>query len=270
MEQRNTEHRALMEEARVARISRLLNFYSMASLAIFSTFAVLMVIRGRTDLAIGLATSAVLILLYLLFFRHVKKVDISSVVTMVVAASGLLWVIYCDRDRQSPYYWTLLVLLPPVFMFGHIKGLIFNLFFAVPVMLLASITAAQPWIAEADPVFLVRFAVSFVGVLTFAYIFERSRFRTQTKLEEEILERQRVQAELQESLQQVKVLSGFLPICASCKKIRDDQGYWKQIEGYISEHSEVEFSHGICEQCAVELYGDIGRPKPEQDSASDS
>jgi hypothetical protein len=52
----------------------------------------------------------------------------------------------------------------------------------------------------------------------------------------------------------LRVLSGMLPICASCKKIRDDKGYWTQIELYIHEHSEAEFSHGICPDCAERLY----------------
>jgi hypothetical protein len=63
--------------------------------------------------------------------------------------------------------------------------------------------------------------------------------------------------ELQKALEKVKTLSGFLPICASCKKIRDDKGYWNQIEAYISEHSEAEFSHGICPECAKKLYPDF-------------
>ena len=64
-------------------------------------------------------------------------------------------------------------------------------------------------------------------------------------------------ADLQEALAKVKTLSGFLPICASCKKIRDDRGYWNQIEAYIAEHSEAEFSHGICPECSEKLYPDI-------------
>ena len=59
---------------------------------------------------------------------------------------------------------------------------------------------------------------------------------------------------LEEALSKVKVLSGFLPICSSCKKIRDDKGYWNQIESYIKEHSMAEFSHGICPECAKKLY----------------
>jgi len=57
-------------------------------------------------------------------------------------------------------------------------------------------------------------------------------------------------------LQEVKTLSGLLPICASCKKIRDDKGYWNILEQYISEHSDAEFTHGICPECAQRLYPD--------------
>jgi len=60
--------------------------------------------------------------------------------------------------------------------------------------------------------------------------------------------------ELKDALSQVKKLSGFLPICASCKKIRDDKGYWNQIESYIRDHSEAEFSHSICPDCLKNLY----------------
>ncbi len=54
----------------------------------------------------------------------------------------------------------------------------------------------------------------------------------------------------------IKTLKGMVPICANCKKIRDDKGFWNQLEVYITEHSEAEFSHGICPECARELYGD--------------
>jgi PAS domain S-box-containing protein len=70
-------------------------------------------------------------------------------------------------------------------------------------------------------------------------------------------ERERLILQLQEALAKVKQLSGFLPICASCKKIRDDKGYWNQIESYIRDHSEAEFSHGICPDCMKKLYPDF-------------
>ncbi len=70
-------------------------------------------------------------------------------------------------------------------------------------------------------------------------------------------EREKLIRELQEALAKVKTLTGLLPICASCKKIRDDKGYWNQIEAYIRDHSEAEFSHGICPECMKKLYGTV-------------
>jgi len=64
----------------------------------------------------------------------------------------------------------------------------------------------------------------------------------------------RMNIELEIALRDVKVLRGLIPICASCKKIRNDQGFWQQLEEYIGEHSEAEFSHGICKPCIKKLY----------------
>ncbi len=68
-------------------------------------------------------------------------------------------------------------------------------------------------------------------------------------------------SELEKALEEVNSLSGLLPICASCKKIRDDKGYWNQIESYISEHSEADFSHGLCPDCAIKLYPEFYKEK---------
>jgi len=70
-------------------------------------------------------------------------------------------------------------------------------------------------------------------------------------------EREQLIKELQEALAAVKTLRGLLPICSYCKKIRDDKGYYHQIESYIHEHSEAEFSHGICPECAKEHFPDM-------------
>ena len=66
-----------------------------------------------------------------------------------------------------------------------------------------------------------------------------------------------LQAGIREALANVKTLSGLLPICANCKKIRNDKGYWDQIEGYIQKHSDAQFTHGICPECAEKFYGDL-------------
>jgi PAS domain S-box-containing protein len=71
-------------------------------------------------------------------------------------------------------------------------------------------------------------------------------------------EREQLIQELQDALANVKSLSGLLPICAGCKKIRDDQGYWSQVETYIQKHSDARFSHGLCPDCMKKWYPDLG------------
>lgn len=69
-------------------------------------------------------------------------------------------------------------------------------------------------------------------------------------------------AKLAKSLDEVKTLSGLLPICASCKKVRNDNGYWQQIEVYLTEHSDADFSHGICPECIRKLYPELSSDEP--------
>ena len=98
---------------------------------------------------------------------------------------------------------------------------------------------------------------------------DRSRIELDKKVQERTKElyetNQKLEAsifDLQKALKSVKQLSGLLPICSHCKKIRDDKGYWNRIEAFIQEHSEAEFSHSICQECAekyypgMDLYGD--------------
>lgn len=76
------------------------------------------------------------------------------------------------------------------------------------------------------------------------------------------LEREELITRLTTALADVKTLSGLLPICSSCKKIRDDSGYWRTLERYISDHSEAQFSHGMCDDCMRKLYPEFDPPGP--------
>ena len=80
------------------------------------------------------------------------------------------------------------------------------------------------------------------------------RIRRENELMEQVQEGERLVEKLEIAMAQVKTLKGFLPICSNCKKIRDDKGYWSQVESYISKYADVSFSHGICPECAKKLY----------------
>lgn len=86
-----------------------------------------------------------------------------------------------------------------------------------------------------------------------------SRIRMAIDCEKELNE------ELSQRIAEVKQLTGLLPICANCKNIRDDQGYWHQVESYVRQHSEAKFSHGICPACIEKLYPDFASKSAKQD-----
>jgi len=85
----------------------------------------------------------------------------------------------------------------------------------------------------------------------------RARVQTQLELKRARDAEKELITQLQHALEQVKLLSGMIPMCSSCKQIRDDAGYWKQVEEYIESRSEALFSHGICPECVRRLYPDI-------------
>ena len=86
-----------------------------------------------------------------------------------------------------------------------------------------------------------------------------ARVRTHLLIRQLQQERDAIIDELREALAEVRRLEGLIPICAGCKQIRDDRGFWNSVESYISEHSDAEFSHGVCPECLERLYPEIHR-----------
>jgi len=98
-------------------------------------------------------------------------------------------------------------------------------------------------------------------VALFSWSIERGRDyleREIVKRTEDLLKRNQ---ELEKALAEIKELRGLIPICASCKKVRNDQGYWQQIELYLEEHSDAKFTHGLCKECAGKLYQEFYQKK---------
>ena len=83
------------------------------------------------------------------------------------------------------------------------------------------------------------------------------RKRAEEEIQQYVAELEKKNKELQDALANVKQLTGMLPICASCKQIRDDKGYWSAVESYIGKHSEAVFSHGLCPECEKKAYEDL-------------
>lgn len=144
---------------------------------------------------------------------------------------------------------------------NRIRLVLFGTYMAAMVILLIGVYLA----------FEKSMAIHFINVVAFAivafilsrvlFLYNRQDFfnrrlidRQSEEIKHQNEKKEELIAELRHALEEVKTLSGFIPICAVCKKIRDDSGYWNQIEEYISTHSDARFSHGICPECMQNMY----------------
>jgi DNA-directed RNA polymerase subunit M/transcription elongation factor TFIIS len=126
-----------------------------------------------------------------------------------------------------------------------------------------------------SPNLIMRVVPAYILIYLITLIKEKSRDIVQNRLEESNLElkkniealekaneeKNRLISDLEASAQEIKTLHGILPICVNCKKIRDDEGYWHQVEIYIRDHSEADFTHGLCPECRVKLYPQLTEVK---------
>lgn len=131
-----------------------------------------------------------------------------------------------------------------------VRGFIYSVCLALLYMLLILVFTSETGIIM-QALIRVALFITIAGIVTFLSIRHK---RAQGEREKLILE-------LREALKKVRLLTGLLPVCASCKKIRNDKGYWEQIEVYVRDHSEAEFSHSICPECAGRLYPELHNKK---------
>lgn len=153
-----------------------------------------------------------------------------------------------NLKQQSPFLELLCIIIAAIF--GVILAYSIELFEIV----YQWSRAHEEW--QVDEIFTA-FIVLTIGLAIFSFRRWREQVRGHAELLRSMVEKEKMIVELQEANEKIKVLRGFLPICSHCKKIRDDEGYWQQVEKYISEHSEAKFSHGICPNCAKEHYAEF-------------
>ncbi len=123
---------------------------------------------------------------------------------------------------------------------------------AVGLLVLHHTGTPHTWLVLFDLLLVVIVLLPFIFFFVYRPLADFCRTNNQLLQEKE----QKIE-ELSKAFREIKTLRGILPICASCKNIRDDKGYWNQIETYIRDHSDADFTHGICPQCAEELYPDF-------------
>jgi PAS domain-containing protein len=214
-----------------------------------------------------------------LLLQHLRNGRIIYRINTFLFSVLILYMLLFGGEGGSKILWMYTFPLISFFLLGKTEGL----FWSATVLLISIILFWNPFnlsIAYDYPKQLkIRFLTTYLIVSAITYWFEyfRYHYRIDIELKNQLLqqeiterkqaekEREKLIAELQEALTNVKTLSSLLPICMSCKKIRDDKGYWNQIEEYITEHTDTLFSHGMCPDCFKKLYPDYFKDDTDKD-----
>jgi hypothetical protein len=145
------------------------------------------------------------------------------------------------------------LMVPPIWAAQHFSTRIYLLFNLACVLVSGSALVFYLKQGEA-----LQYSLNTFTALTFCLmVIGEILFRSSAARRKAETEREKLIAELQTALSNLKTLRGMLPICSYCKKIRDDRGYWNQVENYIKQHSEAEFTHGICPECIQKHFSDM-------------
>jgi len=219
-------------------------------------FGVVDYLEGDTiEFLVDVTLAAILVVGLVAIFKYNRDRPAYRIALNLLALA-VLYNVYIGAGEETALFWVYVLPSLLFFFLGRRDGLISVGF----VLLLLSLLLFQPGLVHAHDYGMrtgLRLFPSFFFVAVIGYGVESSRHRFSGMLRREHEELLDEKANLEKALKQIKTLHGLLPMCASCKKIRDDSGYWKQIEAYLYEHSDAKFSHGICPDCAKELYPDI-------------
>ncbi len=249
----------------------LVNATLLVSLASALLFGFLAWRRGDTFPALmNLSFSSTLALLAI---DHRLHGDLRRTVTGSVAAGGLLFwtLIFHGSVLQSGFVWMILYPIVSLFALGLRRGLVatgIGLAGAVAIFGLSHRIDAIP----AYPLELVlRFVAVYLLVACLTFIMESTRQHFTARLEEARAQQERQAAELEAhnaeragliarlegNLREVRALRGLLPLCPGCRKVRDDEGYWSELDQYLRAAAGTELTHGVCPDCARALYAEF-------------
>lgn len=178
-----------------------------------------------------------------------------------------IWVLAVLRQMPTAYL-AVNTILFTLFFYQFMKGRLNFTLGACAFMNLGSIVVGYLYLnmvpTELIGSFLLLIPLNALGIVI-ARSFNRSKrreYQALMDLETINIEKENLIKKLRSALAEVKTLQGFLPICARCHKIRDDQGYWERIEVYIQDRTQAKFSHGVCPDCAEILYGPFMKKPP--------
>lgn len=227
----------------------------------------------QDNIILGLVDYGFIVILVVLFLiqRREKGPDTASYFGTGIGGLFLAFLIAYGGVSHSAYVWAFTYPLISLFLLGTKKGSLTTLLLLFCAILIFVLGPYVSPLAKYENSLILRFVPAYLTIYLFAYIMEMLREIVQRRLkdinhdleksnrelEEAGKEKEKLIEELKSSFQEIKTLRGILPICANCKKVRNDSGYWERVEEYIHKRSEAQFTHGICPDCMKKLYDDF-------------
>ena len=240
-------------DTEVVRKISLVNLMLFVGILALVPFGINVLFRGRVILGVVDLSIAFVEILAVFQLRRSRDHRLMSYLCIGLTAVLFMYLLLNGGIGGTGPLWTFAFPLFATYMLGVRWGSI-----VVGVFLLAVVVCFFPGspIPHADygASFLGRYLAAFLLVTTIALFAEFIRDRTQRHLEERNRQLQAANAE-------IETLTGFIPICGWCKKVRDDKGYWSQVESYVASHTGAKFTHGICPDCVDKVYPE----HPEKD-----
>ena len=216
----------------------------LLSIPILFVFACLDLMEGSRLEGIFVMGIVPVFIIHLIVMKSMNYISLISRISAFLILMLLSYELYSGGGNGYAFVWFYPIPLGVFFLFGKREGSIWILSsFVISLIVLVLNSSIHSY----DSSSISRFLVSYALVAIFSYGIEASRYRYYTELMEE-------KERLEKATQEIKRLSGLLPICSSCKKIRDKTGHWYQIEDYINEHCEVKLTHSLCPECVREIY----------------
>lgn len=204
-------------------------------------------------------------LLFILFDLHKsKKYNRCALLGTTVMGLFFAYLIISGGVSNTAYLWLFTYPSIAIFLLGGRTGSSVSavFIFLIAVVMLFRIPLGIP--AHYSNTLLIRFFAVYISIHFIGFAMERMRRVVQIKLENTNQELDKLNQEnlklireLKQTIEEVETLQGIIPICAQCKKIRNDSGYWEQVEEYVHNHSKAQFTHGLCPECKTELYAEL-------------
>lgn len=211
-------------------------FATLVGVSAMLAFGVALSVKGAYTIAFTDFVVAALLILNYLFLRATKRLYASCLMGALAMMGFLLVHLITGGIEASGPIW--FFIFPPLslYLLGPRLGLILSLILTAPAAVMFVMLLAGWEVAGYSLTFFLRFFISYLIVTFTCFLMESQRAAARKEL---------------------KVLSGMLPICSNCKKIRDENGTWNQIESYVAQRSTAKFTHSICPECRSLLYPDL-------------